>query len=220
MCQECGHWLAASDDPCPECTSTPSVAVSTLKDIIAALDGTAMLDDVKVTCTMDTEDPSLGKIFPRRSKLSLDVYLEVEGKVSEKKDPTHKIFVRKDGRTQEISRAEWDELNPGVEPVTWSGEDEPGRVFHYNITHNLNTMAEAADLYKPLWRPDEIGITKAVQLIPYLQRGINTLLEDPAKFKKLNPENGWGNYDNLVEFVAKYLIACRENPEANVRVWR
>lgn len=42
----------------------------------------------------------------------------------------------------------------------------------------------------------------------------------PDKFKKLNPANGWGDYDGLLAFVAAYLEACMEHPDATVRVSR
>lgn len=92
--------------------------------------------------------------------------------------------------------------------------------YEANITHNLNAMAEAAGLYDALWRPDEVGITKASQLIEPLERGLNRLIGDPAGFKQYNPANGWGSYDFLVRFVMQYLEACREYPEATVRVSR
>jgi len=42
---------------------------------------------------------------------------------------------------------------------------KPTTIFEANITHNLNRMAQAAGIYEALWCPDEIGITKAAQLI-------------------------------------------------------
>lgn len=41
----------------------------------------------------------------------------------------------------------------------------PVDVFSSNITHNLNAMAEAAGIYRQIWRPEEIGIKTAVELI-------------------------------------------------------
>ena len=35
-----------------------------------------------------------------------------------------------------------------------------------------------------------------------------------------NPQNGWGNYDNLVAFTQQYLDACKRFPLARVRVSR
>lgn len=89
-----------------------------------------------------------------------------------------------------------------------------------NITHNLTEMADAAGLYKPLWRPDEMGITKAHQLIPILESGLKRLRRNPQKFRKYNPPNGWGTYESLVKFVANYLKACRRYPHDDVDVCR
>jgi len=89
-------------------------------------------------------------------------------------------------------------------------------VFTYNITHNLGKMADRADLYKPLWRPEELDIHYADELEPYLEAGLEKLLEDPEKFESLNPANGWGTYDDLVKFVKAYIQACKENPDAVV----
>lgn len=93
-------------------------------------------------------------------------------------------------------------------------------VFEYNITHNLNKMAGEAGIYKQLWRPEEIGITHASQLIEPLTKGLELLRSDRERFEKFNPENGWGNYDDLVEFVENYLIACIQNPDAKISASR
>ena len=90
-------------------------------------------------------------------------------------------------------------------------------VFERNITHNLNKMADAADLYEALWRPEA---TKAIQLVPLLLSGLNNLVINPQKYKALNPPNNWGDYYDLVEFVTHYLIACVENPDAEISVSR
>lgn len=98
--------------------------------------------------------------------------------------------------------------------------EEVTTYFEYNITHNLNTMAEKAGIYKYLWRPEELGITKAKELIDHLEIGLAKLKENPEYFKVFNPKNEWGNYSNLVDFVQDYLQACKQFPEANVRVSR
>lgn len=93
-------------------------------------------------------------------------------------------------------------------------------IFEWNITHNLTTMAREAGVYEACWRPDEIGITKARQLVPLLSEGLRLLVADPSKFESFNPKNGWGDYEGLVNFVMKYCVACARNPEADVRVSR
>ena len=99
-------------------------------------------------------------------------------------------------------------------------ELRPTTVFECNITHNLNSMAEAAGIYKHLWRPDEIGITKAGELIEPLRKGLELLLAKPDHFRAFNPANGWGNYEGLVDCVRSYLTACEVNPNAAVSVSR
>lgn len=99
-------------------------------------------------------------------------------------------------------------------------EEESNTVFSANITHNLNGMAEAAGIYKECWRPEEIGITKAGQLIESLKAGLERLCADPGKFEKFNAPNGWGLYKNFVPWVKSYLEACMDYPEADVSVSR
>ena len=93
-------------------------------------------------------------------------------------------------------------------------------VYEDNITHNLAKMANEAGLYKPVWRPEVWEIKTAQQLIDPLRAGLSILLNEPERFKKFDPDNGWGNYDGLVSFVRLYLAACEENPDAEVVVSR
>jgi len=70
-----------------------------------------------------------------------------------------------------------------------------------------------------IWRPAEIGITHAAQLIEPLELGLGLLQSDPERFKKHNPSNGWGNYEGFVSFVKNYLKACKKNPDAEISTW-
>ena len=147
--------------------------------------------------------------------MSLNVYLYIEGVVH----VADSIPVRVDGGISELSRAQWDELYPGIEPVVIPGH-ETSCVYSDNITHNLNYMAREAGIYMELWRPEEIGIELAGQLVKPLMAGYFLLNTEPDRFRKFNPENGWGTYEVLVEFVKGYLAACAAYPEATVRVSR
>lgn len=104
---------------------------------------------------------------------------------------------------------------------------QPVSVYEANITHNLGEMARAVELsngmtlYQVLWRPDEQeGLKFARDISELLDEGCNILLSDPEKFKKFNPENGWGSYDGLVSFVYRYRNACWETPDAELRISR
>ena len=96
----------------------------------------------------------------------------------------------------------------------------PVEVYTANITHNLNRMAEEAGIYQHLWRPEEIDIHTAEQLIEPLRAGLALLESDEPRFRKFDASNGWGRYEHLVEFVREYLAACEQDPNAKVSIWR
>ena len=97
---------------------------------------------------------------------------------------------------------------------------QPVSVFSLNITHNLGLMAREVQLhngktlYDVLWRPDENDYYIAEDISELLDEGWNILLSDPDRFKKFNPENGWGEYEGLVNFVYEYRNACWLRPSA------
>jgi hypothetical protein len=150
--------------------------------------------------------------------MSLDVYLTMDD--VQNLEPGEKIFIREDGQNKEVTRAEWNERYPNRDPVVIDFPDGGKEVYTANITHNLNKMADEAGIYEALWRPEEIGISKAAQLIEPLKLGLALLDADPERFKKFSPANGWGTYAGLVLFVQDYLDACIFYPDANVSVSR
>lgn len=90
-------------------------------------------------------------------------------------------------------------------------------VFEDNITHNMTPMAKAAGVYEVLWYPLE---ARASELVDPLIMGIKTMVEDKEKMVTFTPDNGWGSYDRLLEFMLEYLKACLLFPEARVNVSR
>ena len=154
--------------------------------------------------------------------MSLDVYLKTDKEPTQYRAIVDRIFIREDGQNREITREEWDERFPGREPVVFSPIDGhlDDYVFTSNITHNLGAMAREAGLYEPLWRPEEIGITHASQLIDPLREGLTHLLAEPDRMQEFNPENGWGTYEGLIRFTAGYLAACEQWPDAVIEVSR
>jgi hypothetical protein len=154
----------------------------------------------------------------RMCAMSLDVYLRIPG--TKRVHDGSGIFFRDAGGTREITREEWDQKFPGREPVVFISGEESDEVFSANITHNLGRMADAAGIYQHLWRPEEIGITKASQLIDPLRQGVVLLKSDPPRFCAMNPENGWGSYAGFIPWIERYLQACEEFPDADVSVSR
>ena len=154
--------------------------------------------------------------------MSLDVSLYVDNDVNDVNETNCTgIFIREDGQVKEISLEEWYKRFPEKgEPVVVQMPRENDCIFSRNITHNLNKMAHAAEIYKVIWRPDEVGFSTANQLIELLTAGLALLKSDPDKFKEYNPPNGWGTYDVFVDFVHEYLDACRRWPSARIKVSR
>ncbi len=113
-------------------------------------------------------------------------------------------------------------------------------VYEANITHNLNKMASEAGIYEALWRPHRLkdgysipendhnaehefessSITFAKNIIPILEKGLADLVARPTHYEQFNASNGWGMYEHFVPFVAKYLEACKNNPESVINISR
>ncbi len=93
-------------------------------------------------------------------------------------------------------------------------------LYSANITHNLGKMADACGIYQALWRPEEINVRYARDLIPLLTEGLEKLESDPKHYETFNAENGWGLYEHFVPFVRHYLGACINHPDAAVSVSR
>jgi hypothetical protein len=93
-------------------------------------------------------------------------------------------------------------------------------VYTDNITHNLGKMAQEAGVYYPLWRPEEIGLTKAGELVPFLRAGLHILKAKPEEFRVFDAPNGWGRHEHLVAFLEAYLSACESHPDGDLEVSR
>lgn len=147
--------------------------------------------------------------------MSLDVYLRSKTPVILKGTG---VYIRDNGSTRELTVEEVKLRYP--DSNIEENECETDEVFHENITHNMNKMAMQVDLYKCLWRPDELNITIAKDLIDLLREGLHKLKLEPDKYKEFNPPNGWGDYEGLVSFVENYLNACYKYPDAEVHISR
>ena len=99
--------------------------------------------------------------------------------------------------------------------------------FSVNITHNLAKMADAVpvseqgfSLYQCLWAPEQMKITKASQLIPFLTEALAYIQSHKAELIEHTPANGWGSIDNLFETTNSYRLACMKSPEAEIEISR
>ncbi len=100
------------------------------------------------------------------------------------------------------------DFKPGATP------EEEVEVWSKNITHNLGTMAKAVmigngiTLYHYLWRPEEIGFLEVNEdYRDGIHKGYEYIKNHP-ELNKYDASNGWGTYDNLLNFVRSldYLL--------------
>lgn len=126
------------------------------------------------------------------------------------------IFARIDGRTRELTREEAIEHFPNVDPNSIVEEEiETNEFWSRNITHNLTKMAYNCYgrnwcLYDLLWRdemPDSI-----IEYMTDLLASLIELESDPDKYKQFNPPNGWGTYEQLIDFVRSFIHALIDMP--------
>lgn len=146
--------------------------------------------------------------------MSLDIYIISPEPIKKKSTG---IFARIDGATRELTREEVIKHYPNVDPNNIvENEFETNEFWHRNITHNLHEMASkclAEDgettLAELLWRNNPIDETK---YIAQLYECLTVLREDSRFFKQFNPKNGWGTYEQLVEFVRSFIHAFIDMP--------
>ena len=88
-------------------------------------------------------------------------------------------------------------------------------VFESNMTHNVTDMWRKAGCYDALYMSDGI---EASNVIPFLEKAIERMKLEPDEYKKLNPKNGWGDYETALKFLKEVLEGCYANEHAIIRI--
>lgn len=133
--------------------------------------------------------------------MSLDFYIRV---------PEKRSYYRSGGKT--LPMAEYDDCFT--------------RCHVDNITHNLGEMArhtpvsDTLTLYNVLWRPEESGLTTTDDIVDLVAEGVRYMITHKDDLIKYNPDNGWGDYDGLLEFAKKVGNACLFNPSCQIEADR
>lgn len=94
--------------------------------------------------------------------------------------------------------------NPHVEAFT---------VFERNYTSNVFPMMREAGI---VW--GEYHEMSAAQVAPDLHGCIDTMESYPDTYRALNPENGWGDYEDCLDFLKDVEVACWMYDKATVHV--
>lgn len=97
-----------------------------------------------------------------------------------------------------------------------TGGEHPARVTECRSpTYNLSEMFSLA-LGGPM--REVLDGKKAHDVIGILEKATASMKRAPAKYKKLNPPNGWGSYEGALESLCWLLEMCKEHPLATVQI--
>jgi len=88
-------------------------------------------------------------------------------------------------------------------------------VYSGNYTHNVIPMWELAGIYDDLYNSEG---KKCKDIITNLKKGLDIMLRNPDKFRKLNPPNGWGDYDSAVKFLKEIINNCEKYPDGEIEI--
>ena len=146
--------------------------------------------------------------------MSLDLYIKSNAPVIKKGTG---VYVRKDGPTVELKTIEEIHRHFPDSDLSKISIDkyEDCDFWHGNISHNMGRMAskvpiEGSELtqFDLMWQPDEHGIVKTGSS-GYRNNVLKEFLYmrgNREDLSLLNPENGWGDYDQLLEFTEDYIL--------------
>lgn len=84
-----------------------------------------------------------------------------------------------------------------------------------NYTYNVSKMYREAMNGNSLSDFDGMKAGEAIEL---LRIGYADMVKNPEKYKLMNPENGWGNYEGAKKYLGRLLTACCDNPDATIDV--
>ena len=102
-----------------------------------------------------------------------------------------------------------------VRLVIDTGGRQPAAVTEtHSPTYNLGAMFAEA-LGRPL---RSLTDKTAEECTPLLRKAIAAMEDEPARFKTLNPANGWGSYEGALQFLRSFQQDCANHPKARVEI--
>lgn len=98
----------------------------------------------------------------------------------------------------------------------YQGEEiSENELFADSITWNLNPMWYAAGVHDALRKSDG---KKANEIDEALVAGLRRMRADPETFRKMNPPNGWGTYEQAMKLLEELIRVVQSYPEATIRI--
>ena len=94
-----------------------------------------------------------------------------------------------------------------------TGGTEPATIWDRNYTHNTNRMLRAAG-----FGFRDIDGMSAADAVARIEDAIRELKANPDRYREMNPENGWGSYEGILDVLCEFAQACHEHPKTTVAV--
>lgn len=83
----------------------------------------------------------------------------------------------------------------------------------FNMTSNVGPMYQAARL--EIANLDKMATKDVAAIIVHRYQ---YMVAHPDDMRKLEPENGWGTYEDALSFLKEILVTCLDHPECFVEV--
>lgn len=96
----------------------------------------------------------------------------------------------------------------------WLTKEEKS-IAEKNITNNLVPIWGKAGVYEALYHSQG---KKAEEILPLLENGLNKMVSEPDKFKKLNSLNSWGTYKQAVPWLEELILEFKRHPDAIIGI--
>lgn len=90
--------------------------------------------------------------------------------------------------------------------------EPPVQLESLNITNNLIDFAIALNCYECIWKPKNLNIITAYQLLPHLYEAYYNVIKYGDIYLSLLPKNGWGTKEQFLNFIDQYIEACITYP--------
>jgi|SRR6266852_4906709 len=96
-----------------------------------------------------------------------------------------------------------------------TGAPEPAVIWESNYTSNCSGM-----WWEALGRSlrDFQGAPCSESAGP-LAEGAQRMQAEPERYRAMNPENGWGDYEGALEFLRDLAEACKTHSRAVIGMW-
>ena len=89
-------------------------------------------------------------------------------------------------------------------------------IYEANVTYNLADMYyRCIDKKEGYRKLDNMSCKNA---LPILNNAINDMIKNAEEYKKMNPPNGWGSYDGLLEQLQEMRNCCKNNLDGTIIV--